>query len=127
MTKILVAEDDKDIRELIVLTLSFNGFEVKSVEDGARAVAEAPGKNYDLILMDVQMPEMDGIAATHEIRHNLNLDFTPRIVAMTANALVGDREKYLAAGMDDYLSKPVRIDELREVLQRGYQEISSLS
>ncbi|MEZ4590604.1 MAG: response regulator [Chloroflexota bacterium] len=73
-------------------------------------------QQYDIILMDVQMPEMDGVTATDYIRTNWTSDQQPYIIAMTANALSGDREKYLEVGMDDYISKPVRIEKLQEAL-----------
>src|SRR5687768_568981 len=88
------------------------------VSNGVEAVKAASKLPYDLILMDVLMPEMDGLEATREIRSRLPKDQQPRIVAMTANALTGDRERCLAAGMDDYISKPVQLDELAKVLQR---------
>jgi CheY-like chemotaxis protein len=75
-------------------------------------------KTYDLVLMDIEMPLMDGMEATIEIRRRWG-DDGPRIVAVTANALRGDRDRYLAVGMDDYISKPIRIEALLEVLQ-GY-------
>jgi CheY-like chemotaxis protein len=78
-----------------------------------REVLEAVGRQpYDLILMDVQMPEMDGVTATQQILAGYGAETRPCIIAMTANALAGDRERFLAAGMDDYLSKPVKLDEL---------------
>src|SRR5687768_9706349 len=88
------------------------------VSNGVEAVKAASKLPYDLILMDVLMPEMDGLEATREIRSRLPKDQQPRIVAMTANALTGDRERCLAAGMDDYISKPVQLDELAKVLLR---------
>src|SRR5690606_35910526 len=73
--------------------------------------------NYDLVLMDVQMPEMDGLEATRRIRRSGGSQ--PRIVAMTANAMDSDREACLAAGMDDYVSKPIQVRELRAALERA--------
>jgi CheY-like chemotaxis protein len=72
---------------------------------------------YDLIFMDVQMPEMDGLTATEQIRQNKALSQQPYIIALTANALKGDRERFLAAGMDDYLSKPVRLEDLATAIE----------
>jgi CheY-like chemotaxis protein len=88
------------------------------VSNGKEAVNAATLLPYDLILMDVLMPEMDGLDATRQIRERLPKERQPRIVAMTANALSGDRERCLAAGMDDYISKPVLLDELARVIQR---------
>src|SRR5687768_974108 len=88
------------------------------VSNGVEAVKAATQLPYDLILMDVLMPEMDGLDATREIRAKLPKHQQPRIVAMTANALTGDRERCLAAGMDDYISKPVQLEELAKVMQR---------
>jgi CheY-like chemotaxis protein len=87
------------------------------------AVKAATQLPYDLILMDVLMPEMDGLNATREIRAKLPRDQQPRIVAMTANALTGDRERCLAAGMDDYISKPVQLEELAKVLRRQQEYV----
>ena len=75
------------------------------------------GRSYDVVFMDVQMPEMDGLEATRQIRAR-RADDGPRIVAMTANAMEGDREACLAAGMDDYVGKPIRIDELLAALEQ---------
>jgi CheY-like chemotaxis protein len=73
---------------------------------------------YDLVLMDVQMPEMDGLEASRRITARFKPEQRPRIVAMTANAMAGDREACLAAGMDDYVTKPIRVDALVEALQQ---------
>ncbi len=74
-------------------------------------------QTYDVVLMDVQMPEMDGLEASKRITTQWSAAERPRIVAMTANAMQGDRELCLAAGMDDYLTKPIRVDQLVEALQ----------
>jgi CheY-like chemotaxis protein len=73
---------------------------------------------YDAILMDVQMPEMDGLEATRKIRASSDLSVQPTIIAMTANAMQGDREICLEAGMDDYIAKPIHIEELVAALER---------
>jgi CheY-like chemotaxis protein len=75
---------------------------------------------YDVVLMDIQMPEMDGLEATRNLRRELPEARQPRVIAMTANAMQGDREMSLAAGMDDYVSKPIRIDELVEALSKSH-------
>jgi CheY-like chemotaxis protein len=89
------------------------------VSNGIEAVNVATQLPYDLILMDVLMPEMDGLDATKLIRERLPRARQPRIVAMTANALSGDRERCLAAGMDDYISKPIQLPELAKVIDRN--------
>jgi CheY-like chemotaxis protein len=91
----------------ILLALASNGLE--AIECVAR-------QTYDVVLMDVQMPEMDGLEASRRITARWPADQRPRIIAMTANAMQGDREMCLAAGMDDYLSKPIRVDELVQAL-----------
>ena len=76
-------------------------------------------RRYDVVLMDVQMPEMDGLEATREIAPPLAAASGPRIIAMTANAMQGDRELCLAAGMDDYVTKPIRVEDLVAALERS--------
>ncbi|MFB3765995.1 MAG: PAS domain S-box protein [Methanotrichaceae archaeon] len=115
--RILVAEDDTFNRRTIVDTLEKMGFRPDAVADGNEAIEALECRPYDLILMDVKMPHMDGIKATHEIRKRWS-DNGPKIIAITAYALDGDREKCLEAGMDDYIAKPVQKEELAEVLKR---------
>ncbi|MCP4350057.1 MAG: response regulator [Desulfobacterales bacterium] len=102
--KILVAEDDLVNRKMFVDILRRAGYEVKAVADGKSALTEFEKENFNLILMDVQMPEMDGLEATKAIR---KFETEIPIIALTAHAFKGDRDKCLDAGMDDYISKPV--------------------
>jgi CheY-like chemotaxis protein len=85
---------------------------------GPRRWDAVRARQYDVVLMDVQMPVLDGLDATRVIRRSLPADRQPRIVAMTAEAMAGDRDRCLAAGMDDYVAKPVRIAELQAALKR---------
>jgi two-component system sensor histidine kinase/response regulator len=111
--RVLLAEDNRVNRKVAQRMLEHLGCDVDIAEDG-RAALEAVGqKTYDVVLMDVQMPEMDGFEATAAIRSaNLRVP----VIAMTAHALSGDRERCLAAGMDDYLTKPIRIEDLATAL-----------
>ena len=113
-------------QQLARLQLSKLGFDVQVAPNGRAALdVLAGGAEFALILMDCQMPEMDGFATTRAIREReqaMSLAHTP-IVAMTANAMQGDREACLAAGMDDYLSKPVRQNQLRQVLEHWLGEL----
>jgi CheY-like chemotaxis protein len=86
--------------------------------DGLQAIAAVEGATFDVVLMDIQMPELDGLEATRRIRARWSSD-GPWIIAMTANAMAEDREACFAAGMDDYLSKPVRVEELVTALERA--------
>jgi len=114
--RILIAEDNLINQQLIRQILGNLGYEPDCVENGDLAVAAVREKDYDLVLMDVQMPEMDGLEATRAIRELSGRQ--PVIVALTANAMRGDREECLSAGMDDYISKPVRLDELMRLLKK---------
>jgi signal transduction histidine kinase/DNA-binding response OmpR family regulator len=116
--RILLAEDNEINQQVAVGMLEAMGHRVDVVSDGAEAVAAAQGTDYDLILMDCQMPRMDGFEATAAIRQGSPPHRRVAIVAMTANAMQGDRERCLAAGMDDYVSKPVNRDWLEEVVER---------
>lgn len=116
--RILLAEDNVVNQRMAQLLLERLSQTADVVSNGAEAVNAATLLPYDLILMDVLMPEMDGLDATRKIRKTLPKERQPRIIAMTANALSGDRERCLAAGMDDYISKPVLLDELARVIQR---------
>ncbi len=116
---ILVAEDNLIIQHLIVLQLEKIGYAVRVVCNGQDAVQAVRSNSYKLIIMDCQMPVMDGFSATRLIRKfELSLGRHTPIIALTANAMEGDREKCLAAGMDDYLSKPLRLDELAIGIKR---------
>jgi CheY-like chemotaxis protein len=92
------------------------GYRADLASNGLEAIECVARQTYDAVLMDVQMPEMDGLEASRRITASWPAGRRPRIVAMTANAMQGDREMCLAAGMDDYLSKPIRLDELVEAL-----------
>jgi CheY-like chemotaxis protein len=112
--KILVAEDNPVNQKLIKSVLTKMGFTPKLVENGRLAVEEEEKEKYDLILMDLQMPEMDGINATKNIIINARKRTRPKIIAVTANAMPGDKERCLDAGMDDYISKPIQFQLLSE-------------
>jgi len=117
--EILVAEDQIINRKIVVQLLEKKGWHVKAVENGKLALEEASNKKYDIILMDVQMPEMDGFDSTRNIRQFENdKDYHTPIVAMTAHAMKGDREKCLAAGMDYYITKPVNPSELYDTIEK---------
>jgi CheY-like chemotaxis protein len=113
--RILVAEDNPVNQKVALLQLKNLGYEADVATDGAQALGMLARQPYDVILMDCQMPVMDGLAATREIRRGY--PHPVRIIAMTANAMQGDRERCLEAGMDDFLSKPVRAADLGRALQ----------
>jgi CheY-like chemotaxis protein len=116
---VLLAEDNAANRDVTAMMLEKLGYRVDVVKDGVEAVeALSRTSSYAAVLMDVQMPEMDGYKATKEIRRDEGGGRHTPIIAMTGNAMQGDREKALEAGMDDYVSKPIGLDELDEVLRR---------
>ncbi|HST38216.1 MAG TPA: response regulator [Conexibacter sp.] len=114
--RILVAEDNLVNQQVAIATLERFGHRVDVAADGAEAVAAVHRQEYDLVLMDVQMPNLDGLEATRRIRMELEPEQQPRIVAMTANAFTEDRDACLAAGMDDFLTKPVAREDIARVL-----------
>jgi len=116
--RILLAEDNKINQTVAIRLLERLGHRADVASDGHEALARLEQAVYDVVLMDVQMPEMDGLEASRAICARWPVARRPRIVAMTAEAMHGDREKCLAAGMDDYIVKPVTLDQLREVLTR---------
>lgn len=117
--KVLLAEDDLVSRKIMTIILKKKGFQVIAVENGEEAVSAYEKEKFDLILMDVNMPYLDGFAATAQIRsREKNLSFHTPIIAMTAYALKGDREKCLESGMDDYLCKPIDISQVMEIIDK---------
>jgi len=116
--RVLLAEDNLVNQKVALIMLKKFGIEADVVATGIEALDALVGVSYDLVLMDCQMPEMDGFEATQRIRERERGSRRLPVVAMTANAMVGDREKCLEAGMDDHIPKPVRIDELHRTLSR---------
>jgi signal transduction histidine kinase/DNA-binding response OmpR family regulator len=114
---ILIAEDNVVNQKVALSLLRKFGYRADMVSDGLEAVEAVKRKTYDLVLMDVQMPSLDGEQATIRIRRELPAERQPWIIAMTANVMKGDRERYLADGMNEYVPKPIRAEQLREVLQ----------
>ena len=113
--RILLAEDNQVNQKLAMRILEQMGYRADVASNGIEAVESIERQVYDVILMDVQMPEMDGLDATRNIRKLADVT-QPHIIAMTANAMEGDREMCIAAGMNDYVSKPIRVNELVEAL-----------
>ena len=116
--RILVAEDNLVNQKVAMLFLKRLGFTADLAIDGLEALAAIDQQDYDLILMDLQMPGMDGFEVTRRIRHQLPKDQQPTIIAMTAHALLGYRQRCLDAGMDEYLSKPIQFEKLQAMLER---------
>jgi CheY-like chemotaxis protein/HPt (histidine-containing phosphotransfer) domain-containing protein len=118
--RILLAEDNPVNQKVALKALEKLGYQADVANDGAQALQATRDKRYDLVLMDVQMPVMDGMEATRQIRdpHSGTLNPAVTIVALTAHAMQGDRERCLNMGMDDYLAKPIKAAELQEVISR---------
>jgi len=116
--RILVAEDNRINQRVALKLLERIGYRADVAANGLEVIRALERQTYDVVLMDVQMPEMDGLEATRAIRARWSADEAPRIVAMTANAMRDDREECLAAGMDDFVSKPVVLAQLAAALER---------
>lgn len=116
--KILIVEDNKPNQLVAKAILEHKGYAVDIAEDGVEGVEAVANGDYHVVLMDIQMPRMDGVEATQKIRSLDSEKCEIPIIAVTANAMVGDRDSYLAAGMDDYVSKPIDSASLVETVQR---------
>ncbi|MGB3206650.1 MAG: GAF domain-containing protein, partial [Crinalium sp.] len=116
--RILVAEDNRVNQDVALHLLQAIGYRADIVSNGLEVLEALQNRPYDVVLMDVQMPEMDGLSATRQICSQWDSESRPWIIAMTANAMQGDKEECLAAGMNDYISKPIRIEELIQALSK---------
>ena len=115
--RILLADDHPTNQKLGLLVLKRLGYRADVAGNGLEVIEALNRQAYDIILMDIEMPEMDGVEATQKILRDWPADERPKIVAMTANAMKGDRERFLAAGMDGYVSKPIRPEALIAALK----------
>jgi CheY-like chemotaxis protein/HPt (histidine-containing phosphotransfer) domain-containing protein len=126
--RVLLAEDNSINQKLAVVLLQKAGYSVDAVENGAQALEKVKANQYSVVLMDVQMPELDGLEATHLIREwEQSTGQHIPIIAMTAHAMAGDRERCLDAGMDDYVSKPLEPKVLFSALDRWAQANGNIS
>ncbi|MBL0892005.1 MAG: response regulator [Gemmatimonadaceae bacterium] len=120
-SRILMIEDNEQNRYLATFLLERNGFQVESAVDGAAGLRAAASNPPDIILLDIQLPKMDGHAVARALRELRELDRTP-IIAVTSYAMVGDREKSLAAGCDGYIEKPIDpetfVDTIRDIVEQ---------
>ncbi|MCA9979486.1 MAG: response regulator [Anaerolineales bacterium] len=112
MTKILLVEDNEMNRDMLSRRLKRKGYDVISATDGARGISMAQSETPDLILMDISLPIMDGLEATRQLKQAGATTRVIPIIALTAHAMAGDREKCLEAGCDDYATKPVEFPQL---------------
>jgi PAS domain S-box-containing protein len=116
--RVLLAEDNVINQRVAMRLLQHLGYEPELVSDGRQALEAVGARRFDVVLMDIQMPEIDGVQAAREIVRRRGADGLPRIIAMTANAMPGDREAYIEAGMDGYLAKPIELGDLAAVLEQ---------
>jgi PAS domain S-box-containing protein len=123
--RVLVAEDHSTNQRVMLRLLQHLGYAPDLAADGRQAVDAVRRQPYDVVLMDIQMPELDGVQAAREIVQQRGADGLPRIIAMTANALPGDRETYLDAGMDGYLAKPIELADLAAVLNQAAARVQA--
>lgn len=113
MAKILLVEDDEMNRDMLSRRLQRRGFEVALAVDGQEAIEKGKLESPDLILMDISLPEMDGLEATRQLKGDPDTQGIP-VIALTAHAMSGDRERALEAGCDDYDTKPINLSQLLE-------------
>ncbi|MEH2422209.1 MAG: PAS domain S-box protein [Nostoc sp.] len=123
--QILLAEDTVVNQKVVLLMLQKMGYGADVVTNGLEVLKALQKQPYDVVLMDVHMPEMDGLEATRKICQEWEVGFRPHIIAITANAMRGDREICLAAGMDDYISKPIQLQDLAQALSKCLPQRSS--
>ena len=116
--RILLAEDHPVNQKVVRLMLERLGYRADVAGNGLEVLESFRRQHYDVVLMDIQMPELNGIQATQRLRATLSAENQPRIIALTANAIGGEQTEYMAIGMDDYLSKPVNVLQLREALEK---------
>jgi CheY-like chemotaxis protein/HPt (histidine-containing phosphotransfer) domain-containing protein len=116
--RLLLADDNPINQKVGLSVLQKLGYRADIANNGLEVLQSLEQKAYDIIFLDVQMPEMDGLEAARRITQRWPVDKRPRMIAMTGNALIGDREKCLQAGMDDYITKPIRIGDLQAALER---------
>ncbi|MFN0087683.1 MAG: response regulator [Blastocatellia bacterium] len=116
--RILVAEDNLINQKVVLLMLRKLGYRAEAVGNGSEAIEALQRRSYEVVLMDLQMPQMDGLEATRRIRAGATGKSQPHVIALTANAMLGDRERCLDAGMDDYITKPLQLEELVLALVR---------
>ncbi len=121
-----MAEDNKINQKVARLVLKQLSYQIDIANDGLEVIEKLQDESYDVILMDVQMPNMDGYEATREISKRLPVERRPYIIALTANAMQGDRERAIAAGMHDYLSKPIRPEKVALALEKAYHATSAI-
>jgi signal transduction histidine kinase/CheY-like chemotaxis protein len=116
--RILIAEDNPVNQKLVVRVLRQVGYRADVAANGIEVLDALNRQSYDLVFMDIQMPEMDGLEAARRIRADFPIERRPVIIAVTANALDGDRERCLEAGMQDYITKPIRLDSIQHAIER---------
>lgn len=118
--KVLVVEDNPLNMELVTELLNAQGFITDGAQDGEEAVRKAENETYNLIIMDIELPGIDGVEATKRIKTKSRNKFVP-VIALTAFALKGDRDRFLKSGFDAYLSKPINVPEFMKVIE-NYKE-----
>ncbi len=124
MPRILIVEDNEENRDSLARRLQRRGFEVLHAADGVKGVETAQSEKPDLVLMDMNMPELDGWEATRKIKATAGLENTP-VIALTAHAMAGDRERALEAGCADYHTKPVEFSQLITQIETILQKTKS--